>query len=58
MEGQLVLNNFCAQCEQPAAAAAAAAAGAAAATAITEKKGAVVRKMEHKADKEVVYISD
>ena len=54
MEGQLVLNNFCAQCEQPAAAAAA----AAAATAITEKKGAVVRKMEHKADKEVVYISD
>ena len=48
--GKLVfLNNFCAQCGQPAAAG----------TAITVKEEAVVIKMEHKADKEeVIYISD
>ena len=48
--GKLVLNNFCAQCGQPAATG----------TAITVKEEAVVIKMvEHKADKEeVIYISD
>ena len=44
--GKLVLNNFCAQCGQPAAAG----------TAITVKEEAAVIKMEHKADKEeVIY---